>query len=311
MIHKFLGRTGLNISRIGLGTAEIGFAYGIGSRYLPSEKEAIQFLQLAVDLGITYFDTACFYGLAEERIGKSEIGRIPDIVIATKCGQFLEAGEDPRGEELERRLREQVEMSLKNLNTECIPLLMLHGGSVAQLERGELVEIFRKFQREGKAKFFGISTRGEENTLAAIKCAFFEVILVAYSILDQRMTEKVLPLALDKKIGVVNRSVLLKGALTPLIEKLPSSLGLLKINSQKAKAVARRLGIDLPALAIRFTLSNDAISNSLIGTNNVENLKEAVKAVEAGPLKEDVVLELKNLAINDPYQVDPFLWPKN
>lgn len=310
MIYKTLGRTGLRVSRLGLGTAEIGFAYGIGKRTLPSEEEAIRLLKTAVELGITYFDTAYFYGLAEERIGKSGIMRNPDIVVATKCGKFLEEGEDPRGAELENRLREHVEASLQRLKIDCLPLLMLHGGSKEQLERGELIGIFKKFQREGKARFLGISTRGEEATLAAIQSDAFDVIQVAYSILDQRMAGEVLPLAWIRNIGVVNRSVFLKGALTSLYKKLPDQLFQLKVHSRMADGVAQYLEVDLPALALMFTLSNEAISTSLVGTNSWWNLSKSVRAVEAGPLSEEVVASLEQLAIDDPNQVDPIRWPK-
>src|SRR3989338_5072083 len=123
METKLLGRTNLKVSRLGLGTAEIGFAYGIGLRTLPSEDEAVKLLKKAVNLGINYFDTAYFYGLAEERIGKSGITKLPEVVIATKCGQFLEKGEDPRERELEQKLREQVETSLRNLKVDSVPIL--------------------------------------------------------------------------------------------------------------------------------------------------------------------------------------------
>ena len=267
-----LGRTNLKVSRLGLGTAEIGFAYGIGLRTLPEEKDAINLLKKAIDLGVSYFDTAYFYGLAEERIGKSGIAKYPNVVIATKCGQFLEKGEDPRGQELDKKLREQVETSLKNLGVDSVSILMLHGGSEEQIKRGELIDILKKLQKEGKARFLGISTRGEEAPLAAIESGAFDVVQTAYSILDQRMTNKVLPWALKENIGIADRSVLLKGSLTRLASKLPKGLELLRENSGKARKIAEELGCDLPELAIRFTLSEPSISTSLIGTNKIENL---------------------------------------
>ena len=299
----------MKISRLGLGTAEVGFAYGIGPRSLPSEEEAIDLLKKAVDLGITYFDTAYFYGLAEERIGKSGIAKNSNVVITTKCGQFLEKGEDPRGKELEQKLREQIEASLNNLRIESVPILMLHGGSEEQIKRGELVSLLHKFKKEGKAQFIGISTRGKEAPLAAIESGAFDVVQTAYSILDRRMDKNVLPLALEKNIGIVNRSVLLKGALSNLVSHLPSGLEVLKENSAKAKKVADELGCDLPTLAIRFTLSEPALSTVLIGTNKLENLKKSVLAVEEGPLPKDIANKLKKLAIDDPMQVDPSKWP--
>src|SRR3989344_5986387 len=121
---KNLGRTKLNVSRLGLGTAEIGFAYGIGPRTLPSEKEAVDFLKEAADLGITFFDTANYYGTAEERIGKSGILKNPDIIVETKCAKFLEDGSDYSAAEAERLIREQVETSLTLLKVDALPILM-------------------------------------------------------------------------------------------------------------------------------------------------------------------------------------------
>lgn len=309
MKYGILGRTGLKVSRIGLGTAEIGFAYGIGPRTLPSEEEAISFLKAAVDLGVTYFDTAYFYGLAEERIGKSDILKNSNTIVATKCGQFLEAGEDPRGLELEQRLRDQVEVSLRKMRVDSVPILILHGGSKEQLKRGELIMILRKFKVEGKAKHIGISTRGEEASIAAIESDFFDVVQVAFSILDQRMTKKVLPLALEKNIGVICRSVLLKGALTELANNLPKSLAWLKINSFRAGIIAEdELDCDLPTLAIRFALSQPVLSTVLVGTNKIQNLQKAVSLVEKNHLPRDIISKLEKLAVDDLMQVDPFRW---
>ena len=95
-----LGGTGLEISKIGLGTVEIGLPYGIGVKDLPTDKEAETILKSAVEMGVTYIDTARGYGVAEERIGKSEIAAMPGVVIGTKCGQFLKNEPDLHGAQL-------------------------------------------------------------------------------------------------------------------------------------------------------------------------------------------------------------------
>src|SRR3989344_5280041 len=105
-IVKVLGKTDLRVSRLGLGTAEIGFAYGLGNPELPNETEALTLLQQAVELGVTFFDTANYYGLAEERLGKSGVLKNPDVVVCTKCAQFLEKGEYFAPAELEAKIRE-------------------------------------------------------------------------------------------------------------------------------------------------------------------------------------------------------------
>ena len=160
MITKPLGNTGLTVSALGLGTVEIGLPYGIGVDTLPSDKEAERILKTAVDLGITYFDTARGYGVAEERLGKFGISRTDGVVVGTKCAQFLEKGEDPRGAELEKKIRIEVEESLRLLKVDSLQLLQLHGGTKEQIERGELIDIVRHLIEEGKVQHVGIATRG-------------------------------------------------------------------------------------------------------------------------------------------------------
>jgi len=304
-----LGNTGLSISPIGLGTVEIGLPYGIGVKNLPTDKQAKHILKSAVDMGITYIDTARGYGVAEERIGKSGIGNIPGVVIGTKCAQFLEQGEDPRGAELEKRIRDDITTSLKMLRVDSLQLVQLHGGSKEQIERGELIEIMQKLKDEGIIQHVGIATRGEDAPLAAIKAGFFATIQTAYSILDQRMAKQVLPAAKQNNVGIINRSVLLKGALTSAASQLSNDLAPLKNNSQQAAEIAKQLNTDLPSLAIRFVSSNPAISTALIGTVEPDHLKTALAATQAGPLPQDILTKLYTLAIDDPSQVDPSKWP--
>jgi len=304
-----LGTTNLSVSRIGLGTVEIGLPYGIGVSTLPTDKEADRILKTAVDLGITYIDTARGYGVAEERIGRSKIGRLPQVVIGTKCAQFLEKGADPRGHELETMIRREIEESLRCLQQDSIQLLQLHGGSAEQIERGELIDILRRLIEEGKVQHVGIATRGEESPLAAIKSGFFSTIQTAYSILDQRMAVSVLPHARSNNIGIINRSVLLKGALTPAVWQLPPALDPLKENSAQAAVIAEKISTDLPSLAIRFAASNPTISTILIGTVETQHLRSALSAIKQGQLSPAILRQLAELAITDPALIDPALWP--
>ena len=310
MMTQQLGATGLDVSRIGLGTVELGLPYGIGATDLPTDAEAERILKTAVERGVTYIDTARGYGVAEERIGKFGISRMEGVLVGTKCAQFLERGEDLRDDELEKLIRDDIEESLQQLRVDSLQLVQLHGGSAEQIERGELIEIMQKLKDEGKVQHVGIATRGEDAPLAAIKTGFFATIQTAYSILDQRMARQVLPQAERDGVGIINRSVLLKGALTPKWRHLPGTLAPLKANAEKAQALADQLGVNLPALALRFVLSNPAISTALIGTINPQHLEAAIAAAGDGPLPNDVLTELATLAIDDQDQVDPARWPK-
>ncbi|MDO8553019.1 MAG: aldo/keto reductase [bacterium] len=305
-----LGKTGLAVSRLGLGTAEIGFAYGLGVPELPSEADAIKLLKTAVELGVTFFDTANYYGLAEDRIGKSGILKDPRVVVCTKCAKFLEDGEVLTPAQMEKKIFEQVEGSLRTLGIEILPLLLLHGPSAEQIEEGILEEIIGKLKTEGKIRFSGASTRGEEPPLALMKRNWADVVQVAFSIADQRMSARIFPRAVERGVGVVNRSVYLKGAFAGKANHLPENLVKLKWAVAVAEKIADDAGITLPELALRYTLSESAIAVSLIGTSNVAHVEAACAAMEKGPLSKDAVDALKALAIKDPGEVDPARWPK-
>ncbi len=305
---RTLGRTGIPVSPIGLGTTEIGYLYGLGERTLPTESEAIEFLNYLVDIGVTFIDTAHSYGLAEERIAKSGIAKRPGVTISTKCGLILDKGFEGNVKELEKELTDEVEQSLRTLEIDCITLLQFHGASVEIIKSGALESMAQKWKEAGKVKFVGVSVRGEDTPLAVIESGFFDTIQLAYSILDERMEKQVLPKAQEHNIGIINRSVLLKGALTPASIHLVEGLASLKQNSDKAAKIAEGLGTDLPSLAIRFVLSNEAVSTVIVGTNKSKHIENAVKAAQAGPLPEDVLVELRKLAIDDPMQIDPSKW---
>ena len=309
-MKNVLGKTGLEVSRIGLGTVEIGLAYGLGNEGLPSEQDAIKLLKTVVEMGITYIDTARGYGVAEERIGKSEIGKNEHIVIGTKFGQFIKNEPDLHGTDLEKRIREDIDLSRKNLNQETLQLAQFHNELEDYTNFSEIIEIAEKLKNEQKVMHVGIAVRGEAVALAAIETGFFETIQLANNIVDQRMVQNVLKKAQDNNIGIINRSVLLKGALTPARASLPEELAQLKANADKAEEIAKNLGIDLPTLAIRYVLSNPAVSTALIGTVKAGRIQSALATLSQGPLPEDILGQLQELAITDSTQIDPAKWPK-
>jgi len=309
--QRTLGRTGLKVSEIGLGTTTIGYVYGIGPRDLPPEDEVIEYLHQVVERGVTFIDTGSFYGFAEERIGKSGVAKLPHVMVSTKCGHILDKGEVISDDELAKIMRNDVEASLQKLGLDHLELVQVHGGTAERIKDGSIIPAMQKLKDAGLVRFVGISTRGEEAPLAAIESGFFDVLQLAHSILDQRMTKRVFAEAQKHNLGIINRSALLKGALTPAAEYLSPVLAPLKKNSDAAKAIAGNIGIDLPTLALRFALSHKETGSVLVGTNKLTHLETAIAAAEQGSLPEDVLQELYKLAIDDPMQVDPKNWPAN
>lgn len=304
-----LGKTGFNVSLLGLGTVEIGLPYGIGVKNLPSDQEAERILKTAVDMGITYFDTARGYGVAEERIGKSGITKHENIVVGTKCAQFLKQEPDLTGSELDRRIRAEIDLSRQNLRQERLQLVQLHIESPDYVVYDELIDIMRLLQQEEKVQHMGIALRGEAAALAALKTDYFVTLQVAFSILDQRLAKKVMPMAHDKKIGIINRSVLLKGALTSAAEQLPDTLAPLKKASTQIAEIAHELGTNLPSLAIRFAASQPAVATILLGTITPAHLETARQALAQGPLSNPILTKLEKFAIQEGSLIDPSLWP--
>lgn len=300
----------MKFSRIGLGTVEIGIPYGIGRTTLPSDKEADAILKSAVEMGITYIDTARGYGVAEERIGKSGIGKRDGIIIGTKCGQFLKDDPEIHGGDLEQRIREDIDASRKNLHQDSLTLVQFHNEREDFTDFREIIEILQKLKDEQKIQHVGIATRGEDAALTAIATGFFETVQVAYSIADQRMAHAVLSRAKQHSIAVINRSVLLKGALTENRKNLPEQLSALRASADAAELIADSIGISLPDLAIQFAASNPAISTILIGTIKPNHLESAILATQQEPLLQDIIAQCEKLGLTDPLQVDPAKWPK-
>lgn len=306
--YRTLGRTGFRISAVGLGAAEIGFLYGLKNKTLPSEAEAVELLTHAAAMGVTFFDTARMYGVSEERIAKSGITKLPGVVVATKCGHAIDKTDDIDVPAFGKEMRTEVEESLRALRLERLPLLQIHGGSAYMIGTGIIQETIGTLKEEGKVQYVGISTRGEEAALAAIASGFFDTLQLAHSILDQRMVQRVFPFAKKENIGIINRSVLLKGVLTGAVSDLPEGLASLRENGAKAARIAEDAGMDLATLATRFALSNAAVDTVLVGSSKLKNIESAMRAAEAGPLSEDMLRALNELAIYEPRIVDPSLW---
>jgi hypothetical protein len=308
MERRKLGWTGFPVSVLGLGTVELGMEYGITSGKPPPKADALALLNHAVEKGITYIDTARSYGVAEELIGESGIGEKQGVVIGTKCGAFYEEGEDPRGDELHRRLMEEVDASLKALRRPTLDLLQVHGPSAEIIRRGELTTVLQELKKQGKVRYFGVAARGEEAPLAAIKTGAFQTVQTGLSILDQRMRDHVLPEAFAAGLGILARSVFLKGVLTPHREFLPKHLDPLRARADAVEAFVSRQRITIMEAAVRFVLSVPEVCTVLVGTTKQEHLDDTLGFVERGVLPAPIMAELAAFRLDDESLVDPKQW---
>jgi len=293
MHYTKLGRTGLAISTMGLGGASLGGSYGP----IEDEAEALRTVQAAVDLGINFIDTAPLYGMgqSEARIGRAlkEIHARDKVILATKVGYL------PSGLGYDRATTvAAVEASLTRLQTDCIDLIQIH--EVDRVPLAQAVEAtlegFRLLQAAGKVRFFGITGDDVAKLSAAADTGLFDTVQTFrhYTLIDCSAAVELLPTAARHAMGVINGSPLGMGLLTGgdprEMNRPPSSEVVVRVDRMRAMAV--RIGVSLPELAIRFSLSQPRISVTIPGTKSAARLQENVAAWRAGPLSDDVLAEI-------------------
>ncbi len=309
MRYRTLGRTGLRVSEISLGTVEIGLDYGIdanGRAHRPAEAEAEKLLNRALDLGVNFIDTARAYGEAEAIIGRALAGRRKEFVLCSKvqplADQLLSAAER------REKLRESVHTSLRLLGTSELDILMLHSPPTQVVVGSDVPEILEELRREGKVHWVGASLYGEESAAGAIASDRYDCLQLAYSALDRRCERRIFPGAEQKGIGIVARSVLLKGILTPRYQHLPASLAALSDAAARMDALAQSNGMSLPELAYRYALSHSVPQTALVGASSVEELEAAVRFAEAGPASPEVIEQVRRVGIADEQLLNPGTW---
>ncbi len=210
MQYRELGKTGLKISEISLGTWQVGGKWGSGF----DEKNAEYILNEAVDRGINFIDTADVYehGLSERAVGKLIRSRKEKIYIATKCGRQINPHIDANYQP--KILREYVEQSLKNTGLECLDLIQLHCPPTESLYRQEIFEEFDKLKDEGKILNLGVSVEKVEEALKAIEYPNVASIQIIFNMFRHRPSELFFQEAKKRNVGIIARVPLASGLLT-------------------------------------------------------------------------------------------------
>jgi aryl-alcohol dehydrogenase-like predicted oxidoreductase len=267
-------------------------------------------LHWALDHGIGYFDTAAGYGHSEELLGRAFGGRSPRPVIATKVAVHSEAeGKLLRGKALAAQLENSVFKSLEHLGTEELDLLQIHAPAVGAFIGAELLELMEHFTRQGRVRYWGVSTYGAEQPLQALEHPrTIRSVQVAHNLLDRSLKGAVFPTCAALGVGLILRSVFLKGVLSDRLETLPSHLAALQGAGQQAQRLAEELGISLPALALRYAASQPQAQVVLVGTAAVGELAGNLEAFSAGPLPAEILTRIETIDIEDQALLNPGTW---
>jgi aryl-alcohol dehydrogenase-like predicted oxidoreductase len=304
MIKKrMLGRTGFNVTEVGLGCWPLG-----GREYGNiSENKAIKVIQAYISNGGNFLDTAQLYNDSEERIGKALDKKYRELVyLSTKTlkGQIPESINE---------IKLDLEDSLRKLKTDYVDIFYLHLPPEDNETMYFALDQMERLKQEGKIRAIGASIKGGSVSKKTVElCKRYidtgkvDVILIAYSILRQR-TAEIFDYAKEKKVGLIARSVLESGFLTEKYK--PGNVfeeghrkrwneKILKEIFEKViymgKFAIRRPYKTLVEVAINFALDNDAVSSVILGAESVDEILANFEAVSLPPIDQDIVERLKS-----------------
>jgi aryl-alcohol dehydrogenase-like predicted oxidoreductase len=311
--YRRLGKTGLRVSQIALGTAGFGMPYGFRESpdYKTTEpQDVIRIVHRALDLGINLIDTARSYGRSEEIIGRALRDTHQTAIIATKVTiPDVDASNGNSGT-LGDSIRRSIEASLAALQAEAVDVMQIHNTNPSILARQEVFRALEDVKQQGKVRFLGASgSVCEETSKEALRTGFFQVLQVPFNILDRQIADEILPSAAQQRVGILTRSAFLRGVLTDRIH-VPGELGALKEAAQLAWDQAKEKDEvhGLAELALRFCLSFGGVSSVIIGVHSLSELDANVTDAEKGALSPELIDRLCDISMKDRSLLDPQNW---
>ena len=282
----------LEVSAIGLGC--MGMSHGYGE---PSDKkEMISLIHKAIDLGVTFFDTAEVYGpfTNEELVGEALKPFKNKVVIATKFGIKLENFKQVLDAKPET-IRKSVEGSLKRLNIEAIDLYYLHRVD-PNTPIEEVASTIKDLIKEGKVKYWGLSEAGANTIRKADSVCKLTAIQSEYSMMWREPEKEIIPLLEELNIGFVPFSPLGKGFLTGIFDKNSTfknndfrsivprfekeNLEANQVLVELIKEIANKKNITLPQVALAWVLAQKSFIVPIPGTRNLERLKDNISSTD-------------------------------
>ena len=273
MSYSQLGKSNLNISRIGFGCMSLNYAQ-------PNLKLIID---SALEKGINYFDTADIYenGLNEVALGNALKDKRNQVIIATKVGnQQKQDGNGLDWNPSKAHIINAVEKSLSRLQTDYIDLYQLHGGTIED-NIDETIEAFDLLQQQGKIRHYGISSIRPNVIRAYVERSNIVSVMMQYSLLDRRPEESIIPLLLQNNIGVLARGTIAGGLLAGKTIKPYLNYGQIEVElAANAIKIAVADNKSVAAAAIDFALSNTGVTAAVVGIRKMEQLSDAVFAIK-------------------------------
>ncbi len=316
MKYRKFGNTGLEVSEIGFGAWAIGGSWGD-----QKDSDSLEALEIALDQGVNFIDTAAGYGngKSERIIGEFLKSRPEAVTVCTKTPPA--AGKWPPSpyckiEERypEKYLRENVEERLTNLQTSSLDVLLLHTWTRAWNDRPVALEILQKMKSEGLIKQIGISTpEHDQNCVVQLmRDGVIDVLQVIYNIFEQEPAAQILPVAKETGTGIIVRVAFDEGVLTGKY-KGDEQFGKDDFRSnyfagdrlargvRRTEAIKEELkdsGYTMPQLALKFAMTHEAVSTVIPGIRNQNQALQNTAVSDLPELPEDLLMRLREHSWN-------------
>lgn len=284
MEKRTLGKTGMEVSVLGFGGAEIGY------QGVPLER-AQELLNKALDAGLNVIDTAECYRISEELIGRAVGHRRKEYFLFTKCGHasgFDLPDWDPK------MLEQQIDRSLQRLQTDAVDLLQLHSCSKDVLEKGDVIHVLEKARDAGKTRFIGYSGDGED-AVYAVQSGRFDTLQTSINIADQEAIGLTLPMAQEKQMGVIAKRPIANAAWKTGTK--PQDAYHHEYWERLRKLDYAFLKEDVTnaiSIALRFTLACPGVATAIVGTSNPDRWAANARLLESGALSSEEVQMIRD-----------------
>jgi len=310
MKYRKLGRANFEVSEMGDGL------WGMSGWTGSDDKESLSSMQLAVDLGCNFFDSAWAYGE-----GKSD-GLLGETMQKNRGKRLYAASKIPPANDRWPAIPEYkyhdvfspahvlkyADLIRKQLRTDSIDVLQFHVWDDSWTNEPDFRSTIEKLKKDGVIRFFGLSiNRWEpENGIKAIRTGLVDVVQVIYNIFDQAPEDELFPLCKEMNVGVIARVPFDEGSLGGKMtlesrfpegdwragyfgpENLPQTIR----RVEKLKEILPQ-GMSLPEMALRFILSHPVVSTTIPGMRKAEHVRQNIAASDAGPLDKTLLAELK------------------
>lgn len=312
MRTRILGRTGLEVSELSMGGLFV-------ASFATELEEAKRAVRRALELDVNYIDTAPSYGNSEEVLGLALEGVEQPYYIATKLGGRPQPF-DPKDKD---GLRRSVEESLRLLKRDALDVLLIHEPDrPGQYDwwtdydrfHGPAAELLDELKGEGVIRYTGLGGTTAYEIVRIINTGAYDVLLTAfnYSLLWREALIEVIPAAKRQNMGILVGSSLQQGALARRYDDEVNHGARWLSSPRRAQykalyAYVDEIGIPLPELGIRMVLSDPDISAVLMGARSVEEVEQNIRAAEAGPLSQEILDRLQEIADMVPFR--PFEEP--